>query len=203
MIRLTISPAAYAVIAATLPASALEQSRAPNGEFYVWLEPQYVHQLRATGKLGESFSEVIVRLAAAAQALAELEGEEQTAVSAFVGAQGEVVAASHSVMLSEADAIALRIEALEGEALELRVRLAGGSMSPIATMNLKLSEPLTRVLRGTDALDRDNMFARNGALWNGIKSASAQWQGYVPALVANPDAELNFAPAAEEAQRAA
>ena len=103
---------------------------------------------KATGKLGESFSEVIVRLAAAAQALAELEGEEQTAVSAFVGAQGEVVAASHSVMLSEADAIALRIEALEGEALELRVRLAGGSMSPIATMNLKLSEPLTRVLRG-------------------------------------------------------
>ena len=53
--------------AATLPASALEQSRAPNGEFYVWLEPQYVHQLRATRKLGESFSEVIVRLAEASE----------------------------------------------------------------------------------------------------------------------------------------
>ena len=67
MIRLTISPAAYAVIAATLPASALEQSRAPNGDFYVWLEPQYVEQLRATRKLGESFSEVIVRLAEASE----------------------------------------------------------------------------------------------------------------------------------------
>ena len=67
MIRLTISPAAYAVIAATLPARALEQSRAPNGDFYVWLEPQYVEQLRATRKLGESFSEVIVRLAEASE----------------------------------------------------------------------------------------------------------------------------------------
>ena len=67
MIRLTISPAAYAVIAATLPARALEQSCAPNGDFYVWLEPQYVEQLRATRKLGESFSEVIVRLAEASE----------------------------------------------------------------------------------------------------------------------------------------
>ena len=66
MIRLTITPAAYAVVAATHPASArLKRSSAPNGEFYVWLEPQYVEQLRATRKLGESFSDVILRLAEA------------------------------------------------------------------------------------------------------------------------------------------
>ena len=39
----------------------------PTANFYVWLEPQYVHQLRATRKLGESFSEVIVRLAEASE----------------------------------------------------------------------------------------------------------------------------------------
>ena len=68
MIRLTITPAAYAVVAATHPASArLKRGSAPNGEFYVWLEPQYVEQLRAARKLGESFSEVIVRLAEASE----------------------------------------------------------------------------------------------------------------------------------------
>ena len=68
MIRLTITPAAYAVIVATLPASVgFEQNKAPNGDFYVWLEPQYVEQLRAARKLGESFSEVIVRLAEASE----------------------------------------------------------------------------------------------------------------------------------------
>jgi hypothetical protein len=68
LIRLTITPAAYAVIVATHPASArLKRSSAPNGEFYVWLEPQYVEQLRAARELGESFSEVIVRLAEASE----------------------------------------------------------------------------------------------------------------------------------------
>ena len=56
MIRLTITPAAYAVIVATLPASVgFEQNKALNGDFYVWLEPQYVEQLRAARKLGESW----------------------------------------------------------------------------------------------------------------------------------------------------
>jgi hypothetical protein len=66
LIRLTITPAAYAVLAATHPASAgLEQKSAPNGEFYVWLEPQYVDRLRELQKPGESYSDVILRLAAA------------------------------------------------------------------------------------------------------------------------------------------
>ena len=69
MIRLTITPAAYTAILATHPASTgLKQSCAPNGDFYVWLEPQYVHQLGATRKPGETFSEVILRLAEASEA---------------------------------------------------------------------------------------------------------------------------------------
>jgi hypothetical protein len=68
MIRLAITPAAYAVIVATHPANAdLAKSRAPNGEFYVWLEPKYVDRLRAVWKPGESYSDVILRLAEASE----------------------------------------------------------------------------------------------------------------------------------------
>jgi hypothetical protein len=68
LIRLAITPAAYAVIVATHPASArLKRSSAPNGEFYVWLEPQYVDRLRAVRKPGESYSDVILRLAEASE----------------------------------------------------------------------------------------------------------------------------------------
>jgi hypothetical protein len=42
-------------------------NRAPNGEFYVWLEPKYVDRLRAMRKPRESYSDVIVRLAEASE----------------------------------------------------------------------------------------------------------------------------------------
>ena len=68
LIRLAITPAAYAVIVATHPASArLKHSSAPNGELYVWLEPQYVDRLRELRKPGESYSDVILRLAEASE----------------------------------------------------------------------------------------------------------------------------------------
>jgi hypothetical protein len=67
MIRVTITPGAYVVVAATHPSSALKQSRAPNGDFYVWLETEYLDQLRATRKQGESYSDVILRLAEASR----------------------------------------------------------------------------------------------------------------------------------------
>ena len=68
MIRIAISPAAYAVIVATHPASArVQQSKAPNGYFYVWLEPKYVDRLRALRLPGETYSDVIVRLAEASE----------------------------------------------------------------------------------------------------------------------------------------
>jgi hypothetical protein len=66
MIRIAISPAAYAAIAATLPSNVgVEQNRAPNGDHYVWLEPRFVDRLRALRGPGESYSDVILRLATA------------------------------------------------------------------------------------------------------------------------------------------
>jgi hypothetical protein len=68
MIRLSITPAAYAVIVATLPASVgSEQNKAPNGDFYVWFEPKYVDRLGAMREPGESYSDVILRLAEASE----------------------------------------------------------------------------------------------------------------------------------------
>jgi hypothetical protein len=56
------------VIVATMTASVgFEQNSAPNGEFYVLLDPKYVDRLRAVRKPGESFSDVIVRVAEASE----------------------------------------------------------------------------------------------------------------------------------------
>jgi hypothetical protein len=52
-------------IAATLPSSVgVEQNRAPNGDYFIWLDPRYVDRLRAMRGPGESYSDVILRLAA-------------------------------------------------------------------------------------------------------------------------------------------
>ena len=68
MVPIAITPAAYAVIVATHPASARhKRSSAPNGEFFVWLEPQYVDRLGELRKPGESYSDVILRLAEASE----------------------------------------------------------------------------------------------------------------------------------------
>jgi hypothetical protein len=49
MIRLAISPAA------TLPSSVgVEQQRAPNGDYFIWLDPAVVNRLAAMRGLGES-----------------------------------------------------------------------------------------------------------------------------------------------------
>ena len=64
MIRITISPAAFEAIAATLPSSVgYERLRAPSGDFFIWLEPRFVDRLRAIRSPGESYSDVILRLA--------------------------------------------------------------------------------------------------------------------------------------------
>jgi hypothetical protein len=48
MIRIGISPAAYAAIASTLPGSVgVEPGRAPNGDYFVWLDPAVVNRLAA------------------------------------------------------------------------------------------------------------------------------------------------------------
>ena len=64
MIRLAISPAACAAIAATSPGSVgVEPRRAPDGDYFVWLDPAVVNRLAAMGGPGESYSDVILRLA--------------------------------------------------------------------------------------------------------------------------------------------
>jgi hypothetical protein len=64
VIRITITAAAFEAIAASLPSSVgHERIRAPNGDYYIWLEPRYVDGLRAMRVPGESYSDVILRLA--------------------------------------------------------------------------------------------------------------------------------------------
>ena len=65
MIRISITAAAFEAIAATLPSSVgVEARRASNGDYF-WLDPRYVDQLRASAAPGESYSDVILRLAEA------------------------------------------------------------------------------------------------------------------------------------------
>jgi hypothetical protein len=66
MLRITITAAAFEAIASTLPSSVgYEAQPAPNGDRYIWLDPRYVDRLRAMRAPGESYSDVILRLAEA------------------------------------------------------------------------------------------------------------------------------------------
>jgi hypothetical protein len=66
MIRITITATAFEAIAATLPSSVgVEQNRAPHADYFIWLDPRYVERLRAMRGPGESYSDVILRLAEA------------------------------------------------------------------------------------------------------------------------------------------
>jgi hypothetical protein len=65
-----ITSAAYAAIAATLPGNVgVERERAPNGDYFVWLEPAVVSRLAAMRRPGESYSDVILRIAAGGSGL--------------------------------------------------------------------------------------------------------------------------------------
>ena len=64
MIGITISGKAYAAIAMTLPAGSGERETTPNSEYLVWLPRAVVEKLRALREPGETFSDVILRLAA-------------------------------------------------------------------------------------------------------------------------------------------
>ena len=65
MIRLAITPAAYAALAASLPwgTVGVERERAENGDVYIWLDPRVLAKLKALRGPGESYSDVIVRVA--------------------------------------------------------------------------------------------------------------------------------------------
>jgi hypothetical protein len=65
LIRIAISPAAFEAIARTLPfgSTAFERQLGPNGECFIWLEPRFVDRLAAMRGPGESYGDVIPRLA--------------------------------------------------------------------------------------------------------------------------------------------
>ncbi len=63
MIGITISGAAYAVIASTLPSGSAEQDIVLDGEYHIWLPQTVVIRLLALREPGETFSKVILRLA--------------------------------------------------------------------------------------------------------------------------------------------
>ena len=64
MIRIAITPAAFEAIAATLPGNVgFESKRAPNGDWFIWLDHATVARLNALRGPGESYSDVILRLA--------------------------------------------------------------------------------------------------------------------------------------------
>ena len=66
MIRIAITQAAFEAIAATLPLGSVGYENAVNerGERYVWLPPKVVDRLKAQRRPGESYSDVVLRIAA-------------------------------------------------------------------------------------------------------------------------------------------
>ena len=65
MTRIAITPAAYATIAATLALGtvAVEPEHAQDGSVHIWLDPGVLAKLKALRGPGESYSDVILRLA--------------------------------------------------------------------------------------------------------------------------------------------
>ena len=65
MIRIAISPEAFDAIAATLPLGSVGYEKAVNerGERLIWLAPNVVNRLKAMRGPGESYSDVILRIA--------------------------------------------------------------------------------------------------------------------------------------------
>jgi hypothetical protein len=68
VVRIAISAEAFEAIAQTLPlplgSVSYENARNEKGERYVWLDRKVVEHLRALRRPGESFSDVILLLAA-------------------------------------------------------------------------------------------------------------------------------------------
>jgi hypothetical protein len=68
MIRIAITQAAFEAIKATLPlgSTAYEAEVNAKGEVHIWLEPRWVDKLARLRGPGESYSDVIIKLAAVA-----------------------------------------------------------------------------------------------------------------------------------------
>ncbi len=66
MIRIAITEAAFEAISVTFPLGSVGYENGPskNGERLIWLAPNVVNRLRAMRGPGESYSDVILKLAA-------------------------------------------------------------------------------------------------------------------------------------------
>jgi|SRR5271166_3891978 len=66
MIRISVTPAAFDALAATLPLGsvAFEPTPEEKSERFIWLDTAVVNRLAALGGPGESYSDVILRLVA-------------------------------------------------------------------------------------------------------------------------------------------
>jgi hypothetical protein len=64
VVRIAISQAAFEAIAKTLALGSVSFENATQGERIVWLEPRVVDRLRHLRGPGESYSDVILKLAA-------------------------------------------------------------------------------------------------------------------------------------------
>jgi hypothetical protein len=67
VVRIAISAEAFAAISATLPLGSVSYENKTNDrdERYVWLDPGVVDRLRSLRGPGESYSDVIIRVARA------------------------------------------------------------------------------------------------------------------------------------------
>jgi hypothetical protein len=66
VIRIVITGEAFDAIVKTMPLGSVgyEAKRGANGEALIWLEPSVIAKLKALRRQGESYSDVILRLAA-------------------------------------------------------------------------------------------------------------------------------------------
>jgi hypothetical protein len=65
MVRLAITQAAFDAVARTLPLGSLgyEAHRGTDGEVHIWIEDRWADKLAAMRQPGESYIDVIVRIA--------------------------------------------------------------------------------------------------------------------------------------------
>ena len=70
MVRISITAAAFEAVASTLPFGSVGFERGPDahGERLIWIERHWLNKLTARRRPGESYSEVIIRLAKAGSA---------------------------------------------------------------------------------------------------------------------------------------
>jgi hypothetical protein len=68
MVRISISPAAFDAIAATLPGNVgFENARDTNGDWFIWLPRDVLAKLNSIRGPGESYSDAILALAEGAR----------------------------------------------------------------------------------------------------------------------------------------